>query len=51
MRKITGAFGYENGTEYYQYIAFVFATWRLQQKDVFTILLGLSSRLRRLPLP
>ncbi len=35
MRKITGAFGYENGAEYYQYIASVFATWRLQQKDAY----------------
>ncbi len=35
MRKIIGAFRSQNGAEYYQYIASVFATWRLQGKDVY----------------
>jgi transposase/uncharacterized coiled-coil protein SlyX len=35
MRKIIGAFRSENGTEYYQYIASVFATWLLQGRDVY----------------
>jgi hypothetical protein len=35
MRKITGTFRYEIGAEHYQYIASVFATWRLQGKDVY----------------
>jgi len=35
MRKIIGTFRSENGAEYYQYIASVFATWRLQGKDVY----------------
>jgi len=35
MRKIIGTFRSENGAEYYQYIASVFATWRLQRKDVY----------------
>lgn len=34
MRKIIGAFRSENGAEYCQYIASVFATWRLQGKDI-----------------
>jgi transposase len=35
MRKIIGTFRSEAGAEYYQYIASVFATWRLQAKDVY----------------
>ena len=35
MRKIMGTFRSEIGAEYYQYIASVFATWRLQGKDVY----------------
>lgn len=35
MRKIIGTFRSEDGAEYYQYIASVFATWRLQAKDVY----------------
>nr|MBE0428236.1 IS66 family transposase [Nitrospirota bacterium] len=35
MRKIIGTFRSENGAEYYQYIASVFATWRLQGRDVY----------------
>lgn len=35
MRKIIGTFRSENGAEYYQYIASVFATWRLQGKDIY----------------
>jgi hypothetical protein len=35
MRKIIGTFRSKNGAEYYQYIASVFATWRLQGKDVY----------------
>ena len=35
MRKIIGAFRSENGAEYYQYIASVFATWRLQGKGAY----------------
>lgn len=35
MRKIIGAFRSENGAEYYQYIASMFATWRLQGKDTY----------------
>jgi len=35
MRKIIGTFRSEVGAEYYQYIASVFATWRLQGKDVY----------------
>ena len=35
MRKIIGTFRSEAGAEYYQYIASVFATWRLQGKDVY----------------
>ena len=35
MRKIIGTFRSEGGAEYYQYIASVFATWRLQAKDVY----------------
>ncbi|MGC9444846.1 MAG: IS66 family transposase [Candidatus Methanospirareceae archaeon] len=35
MRKIIGTFRSENGAEYYQYIASVFATWRLQGRDIY----------------
>ncbi|RCV65529.1 Transposase [Methanophagales archaeon] len=35
VRKIIGTFRSEDGAEYYQYIASVFATWRLQAKDVY----------------
>jgi len=35
MRKIIGTFRSENGAEYYQYIASIFATWWLQGKDVY----------------
>lgn len=35
MRKIIGTYRSEDGAEYYQYIASVFATWRLQAKDVY----------------
>ncbi|RZB30842.1 MAG: hypothetical protein AEth_00796 [Candidatus Argoarchaeum ethanivorans] len=35
MRKIIGAFRSKKGAEYYQYIASVFSTWRLQGKDVY----------------
>ena len=35
MRKIMGTFRSEIGAEYYQYIVSVFATWRLQRKDVY----------------
>lgn len=35
MRKIIGTFRSEEGAEYYQYIASVFATWRLQGKDIY----------------
>ncbi len=36
MRKIIGAFRSQNGAERYQYIASVFATWRLQGKDLYS---------------
>jgi len=35
MRKIIGTFRSERGSENYQYIASMFATWRLQRKNVF----------------
>ena len=35
MRKIIGTFRSERGSENYQYIASLFATWRLRGKDVF----------------
>jgi transposase len=35
MRKIIGTFRSEKGAEYYQYIASLFATWRLQGKDIY----------------
>ena len=35
MRKIIGTFRSEKGSENYQYIASMFATWRLQGKNVF----------------
>lgn len=35
MRKIIGTFRSERGSENYQYIASMFATWRLQGKNVF----------------
>jgi hypothetical protein len=35
MRKIMGTFRSEDGAEYYQHIASVFASWRLQGKDVY----------------
>jgi transposase len=34
MRKIIGAFRSEKGSEYYQYIASMFATWRFQGKNI-----------------
>jgi len=44
MRKIIGTFRSERGSENYQYIASMFATWRLQGKNVFN---ELESLLRR----
>ena len=44
MRKIIGTFRSERGSENYQYIASMFATWRLQGKNVFD---ELESLLRR----
>ena len=35
MRKIIGTFRSKKGAEYYQYIASMFATWRLQGKDIY----------------
>ena len=35
MRKIIDTFRSDDAAEHYQYIASVFATWRLQEKDVF----------------
>jgi len=35
MRKTIGTFRSEDGSEYYQYIASVFASWRLQGKEVY----------------
>jgi transposase/uncharacterized coiled-coil protein SlyX len=35
MRKIIGTFRSEKGAENYQYIASMFATWRLQGKDIY----------------
>jgi transposase len=35
MRKIIGTFRSNEGAEYYQYIASMFATWRLQGKDAY----------------
>ncbi len=35
MRKIMGMFRSQKGAEKYQYIASMFATWRLQGKDIF----------------
>ncbi len=35
MRKIIGMFRSQKGAENYQYIASMFATWRLQGKDIF----------------
>jgi len=35
MRKTIGTFRSEDGAEYYQYIASVFTSWRLQGKDVY----------------
>lgn len=35
MRKIIGTFRSEKGVESYQYIASMFATWRLQGKDIY----------------
>jgi len=34
MRKIIGSFRSEKGSEYYQYIASMFATWRFQGKNI-----------------
>ena len=42
MRKIIGTFRSDKGAENYQYIASMFATWKLQKKNIFeelTILL------------
>jgi transposase len=44
IRKIIGTFRSERGSENYQYIASMFATWRLQGKNVFD---ELESLLRR----
>ena len=44
IRKIIGTFRSTKGAEYYQYIASLFATWRLQGKDVFGELDGLVRR-------
>jgi len=35
MRKIIGTFRSGKGAEYYQYIASLVATWRLQGKDIY----------------
>ena len=35
MRKIIGTFRSEKGAEYYQYIASLVATWRLQGRDIY----------------
>ena len=35
MRKIIGAFRSIKGSENYQYITSMFATWRLQNKNIF----------------
>lgn len=35
IRKIIGTFRSGKGAEYYQYIASMFATWRLQGKDIY----------------
>ena len=44
MRKIIGTFRSEKGSENYQYIASMFATWRLQGKNVFNELENLLRR-------
>lgn len=36
IRKIIGTFRSENGSENYQYIASMLATWKLQRKSIFT---------------
>ena len=41
IEKIIGTFRSTKGAEYYQYIASLFATWRLQKKDIFEELDGL----------
>lgn len=35
IRKIIGTFRSENGSQYYQYIASLLSTWRLQGKNIF----------------
>ncbi len=35
VRKIIGTFRSENGSENYQYIASLLATWKLQGKNIF----------------
>ncbi len=35
MRKIIGTFRSEKGVENYQYVASMFATWRLQGRDIY----------------
>ena len=35
VRRIIGAFRSEKGAENYQYIASMFATWKLQKKNLF----------------
>lgn len=41
MRKIIGTFRSENGSENYQYIASMIASWKLQEKSIFEELEGL----------
>ena len=41
IRKIIGTFRSDNGAENYQYIASMFATWKLQKKNIFEELTGL----------
>lgn len=44
MRKIIGCFRSENGSQNYQYIASLLATWRLQDKNIFVELENLLRR-------
>ncbi|MHC1603169.1 MAG: hypothetical protein ACXQTK_00470, partial [Candidatus Syntropharchaeales archaeon] len=44
IEKIIGTFRSTKGAEYYQYITSLFATWRLQKKDIFDELDGLLRR-------
>lgn len=44
VRKIIGSFRSKKGAEYYQYIASMFATWKILKKDIFEELSNLLKR-------